>query len=78
MPDLYLTIPFVGCVYAHRDRRDFSRYTAEVLHGPPGKEFLLCCGSFRIYLTPMSSLNDECKNRLSAEDAAALDNEDHH
>lgn len=59
MIDLFFTIPFVGRVYAHRDTITTARLSVETLYSPPGKEWLLCCGSLRTYFTPAATLAAE-------------------
>lgn len=49
---LYLPIPFLGSIYAQRDTVTTRRIKWEVLHGPNGREYLLCLGTLRVYLTP--------------------------
>ncbi|WP_296765950.1 hypothetical protein [Sediminimonas sp.] len=53
MTDLiHITIPFLGRLYAQRDTITLRRVECAVLHGPSGKEYLLCLGRLRVYLTP--------------------------
>lgn len=60
MTDLFhITIPFVGRIYAQRDRITVARYSVEALRKGCGKEVLLCLGQFRLYLTPASSIAAE-------------------
>ena len=59
MIDLFFTVPFLGRIYAHRDTVTTARLSVETLHSPPGKEWLLCCGSLRIYFTPAAALAAE-------------------
>ena len=59
MIDLFFTVPFLGRIYAHRDTVTTARLSVETLHSPPGKEWLLCCGSLRIYFTPAAALAGE-------------------
>ena len=49
---LYLPIPFLGRIYAQRDTLTTRRFEWKVLHGSNGREYLLCLGSLRVYLTP--------------------------
>lgn len=60
MTDLiYLNIPFLGRIYAQRDTVTTPRLSAERLQSSCGKEWLLCCGSLRVYLTPAATLAAE-------------------
>lgn len=60
MTDLiYLTIPFLGRIYAQRDTVTKPRLSAEPLYSSCGREWLLCCGSLRVYLTPTATLASE-------------------
>jgi hypothetical protein len=53
MRDLFhLTLPFVGSIYAQFDTLTLPRWEVEDVSGPAGSEWLICCGSLRIYLTP--------------------------
>lgn len=57
MTDLrFLTLPFIGRIYAQWDTITTPRLTAEPLTSPAGRELLLCCGRLRVYLTPSSAL----------------------
>ena len=47
-----LTIPGLGSLYAQRDQITLPRWELEDLSGPEGRDWLLCLGSLRIYLTP--------------------------
>lgn len=60
MTDLiFLTIPFLGRVYAQRDTITVPQLSIQQLHAPCGKEWLLCWGSLRVYLTLEDSLAAE-------------------
>ena len=53
---LFLTVPFIGRIYAEWDTITTPRLAAEPLTSPSGRELLLCCGRLRVYLTPRSAL----------------------
>ncbi len=48
----YTVVPFVGSTYIYRDDFTRSLWEAEDVPGPEGREWLLYCGTWRIYLTP--------------------------
>ncbi|OWY12324.1 hypothetical protein B6V72_14610 [Thioclava sp. F34-6] len=53
MTDLiYITLPFLGRIYAQRDTITLRQYAWEVLSSANGNEYLLSLGSLRVYLVP--------------------------
>jgi len=53
---LYMTFPYLGSISVQRDTITLYRFELEVIDCPPGREYLLCLGSLRTYLTPRRTI----------------------